>query len=51
MVKILQWNGKCVISNKRSLEKYIFDNNLKIALLCLTWFKKNHIIDKVVTPV
>lgn len=45
MIKILQWNGESIISYKGSLEKYIFDSNIKIALLTETWFKKNSVVN------
>lgn len=45
MFKLVQWNGRSVVSNKGVLEKFIFEKNIQIALLNETQFKPSSIIN------
>ena len=37
---ILQWNARSIRSNKGDLERFLFINNIQIALICETWLKR-----------
>ncbi|KAG5894563.1 hypothetical protein JTB14_021545 [Gonioctena quinquepunctata] len=37
----MQWNSRSAVANKNSLTHFLFENNIDIALLSETWFKKN----------
>lgn len=38
-LNILQWNARSAVANKTTLEKFLFDQNVHIALISETWFK------------
>nr|CAI5843233.1 unnamed protein product [Callosobruchus analis] len=38
-LKILQWNAKSAVSNKHSLQKYLDEYSIDVALISETWFK------------
>uniref|UniRef100_A0A6P7HGS4 Uncharacterized protein LOC114348514 n=1 Tax=Diabrotica virgifera virgifera TaxID=50390 RepID=A0A6P7HGS4_DIAVI len=39
-INMLQWNGRSVLANKGTLERYLFDKNISICFLSETWFKR-----------
>lgn len=40
-MKILQWNARSAISNKLSLESFLASENIAIAIISETWFKRD----------
>ena len=40
-INILQWNARSIRSNKGDLERFLFNNEIQIGILCETWLKNN----------
>ncbi|CAH1985069.1 unnamed protein product [Acanthoscelides obtectus] len=38
-LKIIQWNARSAVANKHSVDQFLFNNNIDIALISETWFK------------
>nr|CAI5827345.1 unnamed protein product [Callosobruchus analis] len=41
MIRLMQWNARSAVANKLSLDKFLHDNQIDIALISETWFKPN----------
>lgn len=40
-LNILQWNAQSIISNRHILTKFLYDNDIHIAIISETWLKEN----------
>lgn len=41
-LNIIQWNAQSILSNKRSLQHFLYDNNIHIAIISETWLRTHH---------
>lgn len=43
--RIIQWNARSALANKKSLEMFLFQKNISVALINETWFKPGKIVN------
>lgn len=44
-INIMQWNSRSAVSNKYSLQNFLSNNKVDIALISETWFKPNVVVN------